>query len=311
MLLDRLQARDCPVCRRGERDAEPYLSGSVDSARVGPFSFASRKLPEYMSFRLVRCRECQTVYAAEAPRAEGLAKAYEEAGYDSAEEAVFAARTYASALGHHLAVRDRSGPALEIGTGTGVFLRELRQLGFEDTMGVEPSATAIAAADPDVRDSIRSGVFDARNFGPGSLSVICCFMTLEHVLDPRSLTEAAFDLLRPGGLIAFVTHDYTAPINRMLGRRSPIVDIEHMQLFCPASVRYLLGASGFETVEVERIRNRYPIRYWLRLVPLPERLKSVAATVVDGLGLGRTTVSADVGNLLTIARKPLETHAVH
>ncbi len=68
-----------------------------------------------------------------------------------------------------------------------------------------------------------------------------------------------------------MTHDYRAPINRLLGRRSPIIDIEHMQLFCPASLDRLLGEAGFADIAIRAIRNRYPLRYWLRLRPLPAR----------------------------------------
>lgn len=276
----------------------------MDPARVDRFSFASRKAPEYMSYRLVRCRDCETVYAAEAPSPEALEGAYREADYDSAAEAVLAAKTYARSLAPHLRDADRQGTALEIGTGTGVFLRELRILGFRDLIGIEPSRAAMSAADEDVRGLIREGVFQDADFAPGSLALICCFQTLEHVPDPRALTEAAFRLLAPGGLLAFVTHDYTSPVNRLLGRRSPIIDIEHMQIFNPRSLRYLVGKAGFEAVAVDAIRNRYPLRYWLRLAPLPTGIKRLAEAAFARLALGEVEVGINVGNLLTIGRRP-------
>lgn len=303
-ILGELRLRPCPVCGRGSEAATPFLDGSVDPARVDRFSFASRKVPEYMSFRLVRCQNCETVYAAEAPSAEALAGAYRDADYDSAAEAILAARTYATALAPHLRDADRQGTALEIGTGTGVFLRELRTLGFQDPIGIEPSRAAMAAAEADVRDLIREGVFQEADFAPGSLGLIGCFQTLEHVPDPRALTEAAFRLLAPGGMLAFVTHDYTSPVNRMLGRRSPIIDIEHMQIFNPRSVRYLVGGAGFEQVEVKPIRNHYPLRYWLRLAPLPKRIKGLAGAVLARLSLAEAEIGINVGNILTIGRKP-------
>lgn len=303
-LLDGLKGRDCPVCGAPERGARPFLSASIDPARIGALSFASRKPPEYMSFRLVRCGSCETVYAAEAPSAEALAHAYRQAGYDSAEEARFAARAYAEALAPHLRPEHRGGTALEIGAGSGIFLRDLQRLGFAEVIGVEPSHAAAEAAPADIRPHLRIGVFEPGDHAPGSLSLVCCFQTLEHVTDPRALTRAAFDLLRPGGLVAFVTHDYRAPINRLLGRRSPIIDIEHMQLFCPASLDRLLGEAGFVDIAIRAIRNRYPLRYWLRLLPLPGPLKPIALATAEALGLGGCGAALDVGNLLSVARKP-------
>ncbi|MDB5649227.1 MAG: class SAM-dependent methyltransferase, partial [Hyphomicrobiales bacterium] len=219
-LLQKLEARVCPVCGSGPDKATLFLKQSVDAARLDAFSYASRKTPEYMSFNLVTCRECQTIYASPAPPPQAVAQAYHEADYDSSEEAVLAARTYATALARDLATLSARGDALEIGTGTGVFLSELKAAGFARVTGVEPSPKAIAAADPAIRPNIREGIFVEQDFAPESFDLICCFMTLEHVPDPRPMVEACARLLRSGGLLAMVTHDYKGPVNRLLGRRS-------------------------------------------------------------------------------------------
>lgn len=254
-----------------------------------------------MSYRLMRCSTCRTIYAAEAPRLDLLATVYRNADYDTAIEAEFAATTYASALQPALARLKQRGKLLEIGTGTGIFLDRLAKEGFEERIGIEPSRAAIDAASPSVRPLIREGIFDPADFTAGSVSMVCCFQTLEHVPDPRSLAEATFRLLEPGGVLALITHDVTAPINRLLGRRSPVIDIEHLQLFCPASLRYLLAGAGFSKTHIAPIKNTYPLRYWLRLAPLP--LKRQILRAIASLGLADLNVSANVGNILTVAWK--------
>lgn len=299
--LGDLQERQCPVCGGTTNKATLFLDRSIDVARITGASFASRKEPEYMSYRLMRCSTCSTIYAAEAPRLDLLATIYRDAEYDTAIEAEFAATTYASALQPALARLKQRGTLLEIGTGTGIFLGRLAKEGFEKRIGIEPSRAAIDAAGASVRPLIREGIFDPADFTSGSISMICCFQTLEHVADPRSLADAAFRLLEPGGLLALITHDVTAPINRLLGRRSPIIDIEHLQLFCPESLRYLLASAGFNYVNITPIKNTYPLRYWLRLAPLP--LKCQILHAVGSLGLAELSVSANVGNILTVAWK--------
>jgi SAM-dependent methyltransferase len=302
--LTELRSRLCPVCGRSPGEATPFLDSSFDQARVNDFSFASRKAPEYMSFRLVRCTGCATVYAAEAPTAEALAGAYHVADYDSAEEAELAAATYAEAIAPQLTEGDPRGTAVDVGTGSGDFLRHLRAMGFRDVVGIEPSTSAIAAARADVRPAIREGIFEEGSFPPETLSLVSCFQTLEHVPEPREFVASAFRLLQPGGVLALVTHDYTSLVNRLMGRRSPIIDIEHMQLFCPESLRHLVSECGFEDVSIRQIRNRYPLRYWARLAPLPRALKGAAKGVLAGTGLGRRTLAINVGNVLTFARRP-------
>jgi SAM-dependent methyltransferase len=292
----------CPTCGAG---ADLFLAASFDPARVNAASYASRKAPELMSHRFLACRACATVYASPAPSAVTLASAYHAASYDSAEEAGLAAETYGPVLAPHLVTLPK-GDALEIGSGTGIFLQVLQRAGFQRVTGIEPSPQAIAAATPAVRGFIREGVFVAEDFAPESFDLVCCFMTLEHVIDPLPLVRGVRRLLRPGGLLALVTHNYQAPLNRLLGRRSPIIDIEHMQIYCPRSLERLLGEAGLASLGVQSFRNRYPLRYWLRLAPLPVAINSTFRRVVAALGLDRTLVGVNVGNVLTVARNTIE-----
>jgi SAM-dependent methyltransferase len=303
-LLQKLEERMCPVCGSGPDKAISFLKQSVDPAKLDAFSYASRKTPEYMSFNLVTCRDCQTVYASPAPPSQAVSQAYHEADYDSSDEAVLAASTYGDALARDLAGLADKGDALEIGTGTGVFLSVLQAAGFARVTGVEPSPKAIAAADPAIRPHIREGIFVEADFAPESFDLICCFMTLEHVPDPRPLVEACSRLLRAGGLLALVTHDYKAPVNRILGRRSPIIDVEHLQIFCPESLERLVSGSKLDIVRIESFANRYALRYWLRLMPLPRGLKAQLGRLFSATGVERQLISLRVGNLLTVARKP-------
>ena len=303
-IFARLETRDCPVCGAGADQTTLFLKASYDPARLTAASFASRKVPEFMSYRLLRCGCCATVYASEAPPAEALAASYSVADYDSGEAAELAADTYATALAPAIADLPRRGRALEIGTGTGVMLKRLLTAGFDDVIGIEPSRAAIASAAPSVRGLIREGVFDESDFEDGSFDLICCLQTLEHVSDPRGLVRSCARLLRPGGAVALVTHDYAGVVNRVLGRRSPIIDIEHLQLFCRASLERLLHDAGVPPREIRALVNRYPMHYWLRLTPLPMGLKRVAAGLLGVTGLGRVRFGVNVGNLLAIGRKP-------
>ena len=300
--LARLEARSCPVCGAPPERSRLYLDRSIDLAKITQASFASRKLPEYMSHRLVRCSDCTTIYAVEGPSPDILAAVYRDASYDTAVEAEMAATTYANILAPHVTLLPRRGALLEIGTGTGVFLARMANAGFRTRIGVEPSTAAIDAADPAVKPLIREGIFDPADFAPGSLSMICCFQTLEHVPDPRKLVEDAFTLLEPSGLLALITHNADGTLNRLLGRRSPIIDIEHLQLFTPENMTFLLEKAKFERVTIQSFKNTYPLRYWLRLAPLPMKQRILA--LADAMGLGNRSLPANVGNILTTAWKP-------
>ena len=294
-----IAVRLCPLCGAGGDQSEPFLSDSRDEQLLSASSFASRKIPEFMSHAMVRCRACDLAYVDRPPSVEELAASYHAADYDSAQEAEDAADAYASAIEPVLAkLRDR-GAALEIGTGTGAFLDRLSHAGFRDLVGIEPSTAAIAAAPQHRKAWIREGIFEGSDFPPESFDLICCFMTLEHVQDPGALVAAAHRLLRPGGAFVGVTHDRRAWLNRILGRRSPIVDVEHMQLFSAESAIGLLVSRGFVEVGGASFWNRYRPSYWLRLVPLSGRVKDWLTAQLRGSWLDKRRVALNVGNFMS------------
>ena len=295
--------RHCPVCDTGPERATVFFEENIDPAKLTGFSFASRKEPEFMNHRLVRCRCCDLVFVDQPPAETELARAYHLAEYDSAEEADDAARAYIDAVGPTLQRLPQRDSALEIGTGTGVFLEHLVRAGFKTLVGVEPSKAAIAAAPAHRKAWIREAMFAEADYAAESFDLVCCFMTMEHVRDPGEIAQAALRLLRPGGAFVTVTHDYRSLVNKAMGRRSPIIDIEHMQLFSPASARYLFESRGYSNVSVKAFVNTYAVQYWMRLMPLPTRLKRAASMLLNRTGLGRVKLGLNVGNLLTAGFK--------
>lgn len=294
--------RACPVC--GSRSHAPFADERIDPRRVGALTYASRKPPEFMCLRLVRCTACDLVYAPVPPSEDSLHAAYADAGFDSGPEAQAAARTYADALAPHVQRLPGRHAAVDVGAGSGPLLPWLQAQGFAPVIGIEPSRAAIDAAPPAVRPLLREGMFSASLLAGETPSLICSFMTLEHLPDPGEFVASAHALLEPGGALAVVVHDWRAPLNRLLGLRSPIIDVEHLQLFSPRALRELLQRAGFEAIELRPIRNAYPLRYWLRLTPLPAAIKNALLGLLQRLGLADRSLAMNVGNMLAVGIKP-------
>ena len=294
------QLRTCPVCHASADLATVFMDENIDPSQISSFSFASRKTPEWMCHQLVCCKQCSLVFAPKPPSVDELAHAYHEAAYDSSEEANDAARSYMNAIAPALKQLPQKKAALEIGTGTGIFLEHLAQSGFEQVIGVEPSIAAIMAAPKSRQAWIKHGIFREEDFAPESFDLICCFMTLEHVQDPMALTQSAYRLLRKGGSFISVTHDYQSLVNRLLGKRSPIIDIEHMQLFSKQSTRVMFEGAKFGDVQVNSFTNRYLLQYWLRLSPFPKIVKSFLNPIFSSPGFKSIRLGVNVGNIVTI-----------
>ena len=257
-----------------------------------------------MSLRLVCCQNCDLVYAPSPPSEHFLQAAYTEAGYDSHVEAWYAASTYADALEQNLQNLTGRNAAIDVGTGSGPLLPYLLNKGFSPVIGIEPSTAAIEAAPQTVRPLIREGMFTSSMLDGVTSSLICSFMILEHLKHPGNFVTDVYQLLEPGGAIAVAVHNWRAPVNRLLGRRSPIIDVEHLQLFSPKSVGELLKKAGFTKIKVCVIRNRYPLRYWLRLTPLPTSIKNSMARILEHGKLIDCSLTVNVGNIFAVGIKP-------
>lgn len=297
-----LISRQCPLCGSSD-ESNIFAEADFNVESLGNFAFASRKMPEYMHYRLIDCPTCDLLYSNPLPEESYLAEGYGEAAYDSSVESHFAAATYAQLLSGFISrLPDRSG-SLDIGAGDGAFLEYLLECGFDHVIGIEPSRAPIAAARDDIKALIREGNFSCEDYAPDSFSLITCFQTLEHLYDPLAMANGVYRLLKPGGAAFFICHDRRALSAELLGRKSPIFDIEHLQLFSTKSARCLLEKAGFSDVMLKKVVNRYPLRYWLRLLPLPLGAKRLLIDWLDKLGVGSRPVSIPVGNIAVIGFK--------
>jgi SAM-dependent methyltransferase len=298
-----LQPRSCPLC--GSTDCSNVIAESnYDQRKLGEFAFASRKTPEFMHFRMVRCSTCDLLYATPAPDVGWVRTSYRDAPFDTREESCYAAAAYARHLPEIVArLPDRRG-ALDIGTGDGAFLERLLHAGFTRVVGVEPSRAPVEQAEPRIQRLIRQGFFPNGEFESDSLSLITCFQALEHTDNPSLLMGAAYKLVKPGGAFYAVAHNYRALSARLLKTRSPIYDIEHLQLLSPHSFRLLLERAGFEDVTVRPIRNDYPLSYWVKLLPVRSEVKARFRGGLARLHLGGLCIPLRVGNMMAVGYKP-------
>jgi SAM-dependent methyltransferase len=296
------RSRPCPVCGSAD-DSHVIAEGTIEPPAWNELSFSSRKLPEYVHHRMVECPVCDLAYASPTPAEGVLEREYEEAPFVSSEESAFAATTYRGLLHPVLEQLPSRKAALDIGASDGSFLLALLAEGFETVTGVEPSSASAAAASETIRSRIRVEPFRREALAGQSFDLVTSFQTLEHVSDPSQVVSDAFQLLEADGALLVVVHDRRAMVARLMRQRSPIYDVEHVQLFSMRSIRELLGRAGFEEIRVARVTNRYPLRYWTKLAPIPVGVKRRVLPTAERSRVGAVPVSIRPGNLVATGWK--------
>ena len=304
-MMQKVELRNtrCAICRTEENARELYPA-NFDLQALNPAVFSARRLPDRVHYRLVKCKTCGLVRSDPIADPALLAQLYHESTFTYTDEVADLKRTY----GRYLARLDeygvRKNTLLEIGCGNGFFLQQALAQGYRSVRGVEPSRAAVSQAAPEVRDSIVGDLMRPGLFPPAAFDVICLFQVFDHVPDPGTLLDACIAALRPGGLVLSINHNITAVSARLLGERSPIVDIEHTYLYSPATMARIFGAHGFGIRGAGSVRNQYALRYLVRLLPLPAGPKRAALDWLQHHAIGGVRLWVPLGNLYLVAQKP-------
>jgi SAM-dependent methyltransferase len=195
---------------------------------------------------------------------------------------------------------------LELGCGTGVFLRAAMETGWEGR-GIEVSTYAAEQARRRGLQ-VETGPVEDRSFGAAEFDCVALWDVLEHLRDPAGVLASAARALRPGGVLALSTGDVSSLCARLSGPRWHLFNLpEHLFFFSPASLRRLLQAAGCHSV----VLRREP--YWSPAAYVIERARKSGGPVGRVAALLAPVLRATVGTRLLPANlfDVLGVYAVH
>ena len=282
----------CPAClSKGSLRYPEKLEDNL----FNDLTFASRKRPELMHYDLFECENCKTLFTNRNVNLSQLLKNYEIAEYDSNVEAKYAASTYVKNL--QKALPNFNGSVLDIGAGDGAFLSAALGVLATSNLGIEPSIKAIAKND-DNRVNIKNIAIEDLETNE-KFDLVTCFQTIEHLNNPREFITNIKRFIKPGGYFAISCHNRLSLTNKILGEKSPIFDVEHLQVFTDQGIEKLFSGLNFKIVYSNKYRNKYPLSYWLKIAPVGEKIKDFVETKKKLFGLG---ISINVGNHMIVGR---------
>ena len=205
------------------------------------------------SFQMVRCPSCQFIFLNPRPTVESLHSFYQQylpEGESSIEswkkmmKPVF--HRAASFLKHFR----EEGRLLDVGSGFGFFLAEMKDRGWE-AVGVEISRKAMDYARNILGLTIHPGPMEDAGFPDNHFDAVTGFYVIEHLPHPMAFLKECHRILKPGGLL-LLRYPHTTPVKNLLqffGVKNRLYDLPaHLSDFSPKRIQQCLEKIGFARI---------------------------------------------------------------
>ncbi|HPS90826.1 MAG TPA: class I SAM-dependent methyltransferase [Methanothrix sp.] len=142
------------------------------------------------------------------------------------------------------------GRLLDVGCGNGLFLDQMRRLGWE-VVGVEPDEKAASVAVEKLELEVFCGSLKDAKFPDGHFDAITMNHVIEHATDPLELLKECRRILRPGGKLVVVTPNIESLGRRVFGNAWLHWDPpRHLFLFSSEILRKLAELAGLVILEM-------------------------------------------------------------
>ena len=237
------QPRPCPVC--GGLERRPVHSQRFQEGPLGD------------GYQVVVCLRCGAGFADGIPTQEAMDRYYSEQSkysYDSSggRESPWDFRRFeatADQVVPHL--RSADARILDIGCATGGLLSVLRDRGFPNVTGADPSPACAEAAARLHGLKVRTAALSKLGDWEERFDLVLMVGALEHIREARDAVQTASRLLAPGGLLYCAVPDVEG-LTGSPGSPFQQFSVEHVNFFSLGSLDRLLGSCGCVPVETAR-----------------------------------------------------------
>mgnify|MGYP000893696794 CR=1 FL=1 len=178
----------------------------------------------------------------------------------------------------------KGGKILDIGCATGVFLKEMKDHGW-DVYGVEPSSFAADVAINQLGLNVFNGYLAEANFDDNFFDIITLWDVFEHLPDPVENLLIIKRLLKPDGNLIIATPNTNSWERKIFEQYWAGWDIpRHYHIFSEVSIEQLLKEHGMQVDKLISFTGmlgtiRISLDFWLQEKVCSEQMKRWLRTV--------------------------------
>lgn len=236
---------------------QPFSIDSTWTYRYCPAcdANASRVLFVKENVPYAECVGCKTVFVNPVPPPEVFEALYNEVWADYFKDEAKVKRDFNPERYWRevdaIPASKREGDLLDVGCATGSFLALAQHMGFRSVKGIDISRTSVEVANSILGEDLAvAGDFTESVFGERSFDVVTLWATLEHLPFPNDYLEEAFRVLRSDGYLCLSVPNWSGVNMKILGPKSHMVGIEHVNYFTSKGLKRIMERHGFVDVKV-------------------------------------------------------------
>jgi len=262
---DKIHARPNPTC---------YLCGSIGELSYTGLKDRIFNVPGEWSLKKCSNSNCRLVWLDPEPIEEDIPKLYKDY-YTHAEKLELSKAQQNKDLAHYLYVsfqyvktwlvwvstlkyqRDqvgtmyladvKPGKLLEIGCGSGKFLRRMQGFGWS-VEGIDFDAKAVEQARLECNFTVHVGTLESIKYQANNFDVVAMNHVIEHVPDPVSLLQECHRILRPGGRLVVITPNIDSWGHQEFKQNwRGLEPPRHLYLFSQNTLSSCASKAGFNT----------------------------------------------------------------
>ena len=261
-------------------------------------------MPDRIHYRILRCKRCSLIFSSPILSSRQLSSLYRKSICNYKDQIPYLIKTYFKIIKRIKKDIPKNPKVLEVGCGNGFFLKALMDSKFTNNIsGVEPSSEMVLDSENEIRKKIKTSIFKKNLFLKDSFDLICCFHTLDHMVNPIEFIRGSYSMLKENGYIIVIVHDTEGLSVKLFGERSAIFDIEHIYLFNKKTLGEIFSRNNFKVKKVFNVFNTYPLSYWIKMSGFPLFIKKAVDYIANLLGIKMLSFSIPAGNIGIIARK--------
>jgi 2-polyprenyl-3-methyl-5-hydroxy-6-metoxy-1,4-benzoquinol methylase len=241
--LENILPRECPVCE----NTDVGLMFTQEFARIEGVSFLG-------GYNVVSCKECGIVYASNIPEQAAFDEYYVNANkyeHDIEQPDVITGKYEYLVQEIKRFTPDKTVPIADIGCARSEVLRSLRNLGFSDLTGIDPSVKNIEY----LKSKGINGIHATINTIDTSrqYEIVLFLAVLEHIRDLRKTLDILYAVTATNGMIIVSVPDMAVPASGEFPYQE--FSREHINYFTEVSLSNLMMKYGFHNVFFKKERG--------------------------------------------------------